>query len=497
MTTPTLHLRLIVGSLCLLMLFSGKVAQGATQTVTNTNDSGAGSLRQAIATATTGDRIHFDSSLSGQTLTVLTRLPLTKNLTIDGTALETALTIDGNHATQLFAVHEGTTATITGFTLANANANFGGAIYNQGTLTITRVTFVDNQALQGGAIYNIGSLTVENSTFHGNAAFNGGALSNLSPATMRNSTLIANSSFNPGGGIDNAGELTLYNTIIAGSTYGEDSTSGGDCVNEENPQLGLHGTLTAHANNLVEDGGCEAMFTGDPSLSALETVDGALVYVPLTGSPVIDAGDNASCATTDQRALLRPQGEACDLGAIEWLATRLMTDTLITEEGLITHYNAMAAPCTDQPTLHLPTHTITPTLRNHSSEHVRDLYFVITELRYTAAQGNHTPTLCNADGGQGGGVDATLTVTLTGTLADQILAPGEPFTQPFAIGLPVRARYRIAGKLYGTPTVTATPQRTNSQPLGMVSWEFDEAGNLVDKGASETDMQIFLPVVAR
>src|SRR5262249_45147424 len=40
-----------------------------TQMVTNTNDSGSGSLRQAIANAQSGDKVAFDPNLNGQTIT--------------------------------------------------------------------------------------------------------------------------------------------------------------------------------------------------------------------------------------------------------------------------------------------------------------------------------------------------------------------------------------------------------------------------------------------
>ena len=55
--------------------------------VTNTNDSGPGSLRQAIedSNAAGGDNtIEFDASLIGQTITLLTALPLSTSAVIDG-----------------------------------------------------------------------------------------------------------------------------------------------------------------------------------------------------------------------------------------------------------------------------------------------------------------------------------------------------------------------------------------------------------------------------
>ncbi len=39
--------------------------------------------------------------------------------------------------------------------------------------------------------------------------------------------------------------------------------------------------------------------------------------LPLTGSPLIDAGLTSSCPATDQRGVARPDGAACDIGAVE------------------------------------------------------------------------------------------------------------------------------------------------------------------------------------
>src|SRR5262245_11051014 len=57
----------------------------STLTVTSTADSGAGSLRAAIADAQSGDQIVFDHDLSGQTITLTSgELAITKNLDIEG-----------------------------------------------------------------------------------------------------------------------------------------------------------------------------------------------------------------------------------------------------------------------------------------------------------------------------------------------------------------------------------------------------------------------------
>src|SRR6476660_2056215 len=85
----------------------------ATITVANTNDSGAGSLRQAIADANDGDTIDF--GVTG-TITLTTgELLVDKSITIHGPGPD-HLTVDGNHASGVFQVQVGGggTATIAG-----------------------------------------------------------------------------------------------------------------------------------------------------------------------------------------------------------------------------------------------------------------------------------------------------------------------------------------------------------------------------------------------
>jgi ABC-type transport system substrate-binding protein len=65
----------------ILALLSGWVGgiqaepvRAATFTVTNTNDSGSGSLRDAIAAAVGGDILTFDPALAGQIITLSSSL---------------------------------------------------------------------------------------------------------------------------------------------------------------------------------------------------------------------------------------------------------------------------------------------------------------------------------------------------------------------------------------------------------------------------------------
>src|SRR5262249_5291330 len=62
----------------------GAVEYGSGPVVTTTLDGGVGSLRYACAYAPNGSRITFDSSLSGQTITLTSgQITLSNNLTID------------------------------------------------------------------------------------------------------------------------------------------------------------------------------------------------------------------------------------------------------------------------------------------------------------------------------------------------------------------------------------------------------------------------------
>ena len=107
------------------------VIQTTPVTVLNTNDSGPGSLRDAIAIASSGDTIAFDPSLAGQTITLTSgELAITKNLDIEGLGADD-LTISGNHAGRVFDISGGATVTIAGLTIADGLADHGGGILDE------------------------------------------------------------------------------------------------------------------------------------------------------------------------------------------------------------------------------------------------------------------------------------------------------------------------------------------------------------------------------
>ena len=107
----------------LLGVMPSTAAHAATLTVTNANDSGAGSLRQAILEAAPGDTINFDASLAGQTIALNSQVNLEKDLTIDGSGLTPAVEISGSLAMRIFYVGSNSTVTLKALLLKNGRNN--------------------------------------------------------------------------------------------------------------------------------------------------------------------------------------------------------------------------------------------------------------------------------------------------------------------------------------------------------------------------------------
>ena len=97
------------------------------------------SLREALATAAPGDTITFDSALSGGTIRVTSTLTISRNITIDGSALAVTITISGdtnNNGTgdvQVLMVNSGVIANLNNLTIAKSK--FYG-VKNYGSLGI-------------------------------------------------------------------------------------------------------------------------------------------------------------------------------------------------------------------------------------------------------------------------------------------------------------------------------------------------------------------------
>jgi len=118
----------------------------ATITVTNSDDSGAGSLRQAIIDAISRDTIKFDRSLAESTITLTSgELIITKDLTIFGLGAE-SLTISGNNTSRVIFIPRSATVRFLNLTISDGSAlgALGGGIINDGKVTFIKSNISGN-----------------------------------------------------------------------------------------------------------------------------------------------------------------------------------------------------------------------------------------------------------------------------------------------------------------------------------------------------------------
>jgi parallel beta-helix repeat protein len=203
----------------IVLLFLTIPAWAATITVTNLNDSGAGSLRQAIIDASSGDTINF--FVTGTITLISGELVINKTLTISGPGAS-QLTISGNNASRVFKISS-VTATISGLTITNgATTGSGGGIRNNGNTTLTNCTVSGNTSdSKGGGIWNSGYLILTNCTVSGNTTdYGGGGIYNAADGnvTLTDCTVSGNTTIQSGGGICNNGDMTLTNCTVSGNT---------------------------------------------------------------------------------------------------------------------------------------------------------------------------------------------------------------------------------------------------------------------------------------
>ncbi|MGK7905497.1 MAG: DUF4347 domain-containing protein [Hormoscilla sp.] len=249
-------------------------------TVTNTNDSGAGSLREAIAQARDGETIIFDSSLANRTITLTSgQLEiLDKDLIIDGVDAP-GLTISGNERFRVIDVQatnwslKSIDLTLRDLTIADGrvtgvdeDGSGGGLRTNSGTiLTIERVTFKNNFANGegGGGIFAgfrsintiIDSHFEENTSLANHSATEksergGGAIA----VKSESATAVTGSTFRNNNGIGGGAINTLLGELIVENSdfIGNDTTAGGG--EDFRTQQGFGGAIYTDGASAKYDG---------------------------------------------------------------------------------------------------------------------------------------------------------------------------------------------------------------------------------------------------
>lgn len=269
------------------------------------------------------------------------------------------------------------TLTLTNSTVSGnyaPNGDGGGIGNDGGTLILMNSTVTGNTSTRGGGgIYNydnsqVGSkVTLINSTVSGNAAVGGGGIFNYNGKLMIvGSTVSGNTVSSQGGGIFNepGGTLALVNSTVSGNTAsaegggiyfqggtgaltnvtvsGNTGTQGGGVYSSGASVTRTNSIVAGNTNpsGSDEDHGPDESFTGSNNVIGGNPMLGPLLnnggptqtMLPNPGSPALDgyAPTGGSCGsfadpvtgattnfTTDQRGVLRPQGAACDIGAVE------------------------------------------------------------------------------------------------------------------------------------------------------------------------------------
>ena len=408
----THFIAIFVSLLCAI----GISAHATTINVTNTNDSGLGSLRQALVDSHDGDTIDFDPSLKGQTISLTSaELVINKSIIISGLGpnLLAVSRAQNAPAFRIFNLIPGRSVRIQGLTISNGLApdfGCGGGIRDEGsslflvnctvsgnstdgtggglcaesnaTLTIDSSTISGNYAGDyGGGIANNGMLTINNSTLSSNRGeFAAGAILNGfngdASLTVSNSTLSGNTTQLHGGGIFNGGQSAISNSTLSGNS----GMTAGAIVNRlatldiestilNRGELGPNisndsGTVASRGYNLSsDDGGGVLNGPGDqintnPLLGPLQNNGGpTFTHQLLPAGPGIDTGDPnfTSPPFFDQRG---PGFDRVVNGRIDKGSFELQSETTPTPTPTATP-SATPIP-TSTPTV-TPTPTSTPT----------------------------------------------------------------------------------------------------------------------------------------
>ncbi|WP_193199215.1 DUF4347 domain-containing protein [Nostoc sp. MG11] len=227
--------------------------------VTNTNNSGAGSLREAIINANNAlgvDTILFDTTgiFGDATPDMITltsgQLNVTEEVIIQGTGTN-KLTISGNNASRVFNASASLTINDLKITRGNAGSNYGGGIYSNSSVALSNTIISGNSASFGGGILTFSSVSVSNSTFSGNTATqSGGGIYSVSSSTVSNSTFSGNSATNNGGGI-----LSQINATIGNSTFsGNSANYGGGIFSDSGATIVSNSTFSGNSANTSAGG---------------------------------------------------------------------------------------------------------------------------------------------------------------------------------------------------------------------------------------------------
>jgi len=349
-----------------LGLFSSVSSFASIIPVTSLADTGAGSLREGVATANAGDTL--DVQVNG-TILLDSQLIIAADLNIFGPGTD-LLVLDGQDKNRILLINDTVTLRIRSMSFTNGNASgyfplsSGGVISSRGRVEASECLFYENKGTSGGAIFLDGgngfqtSALLTNCTFHHNRAIivnenglpnTGGALGGNSRGgglaiveatnctfsqnvsarsggaiylvadpsggarlTCDHCTITENEAPRVAGGIDHseAEKLVISNSIISGNIGPADAED-------------MLGGVISQGYNIIGNGALgftpEAtdIMTTAPELGPLgDHGSPLLTHGMLCGSPAIDAANPATTILLDLRGAARLG--IPDIGAHEW-----------------------------------------------------------------------------------------------------------------------------------------------------------------------------------
>lgn len=265
------------GALITSLAFAVSSQAAATETVQNLNDSGVGSLRQAIADVDAGGTITFAAGLAGSIL-LEEELTIQKSLTIEGPGAD-AVTIDGQAANRHFMIAENEPrdidVSISGLKLLRGHTgNSGGSIatYAAGTLDLSDLVFRNNTSGDGAGVLYIsgflaspgGDVTLDNVVALQSATDGDGGViysDSIGGLTIRDSLFQKNSAYGSAGLLylvpinsGTPGELTMSDTEVVDNSSSSNS-AGAVYLGTRTGNVSMEGNLWQGNSNYSGYGG--------------------------------------------------------------------------------------------------------------------------------------------------------------------------------------------------------------------------------------------------
>lgn len=226
-------------ALLVLFLLSNRIVFSALSQCVVDQNGGLGSQYASIQAAITDPAC---STIQIRPGVYQESLLITRNLSLYGSGANVTI-IDGKRESNVIHIVSAT-VTISGVTIEKGfTIRNGGGILNEGNLSLISATVQNNYAGEsGGGIDSAGQLTLTNSTIFNNISSSsdsvtpagGGIHTHENSTTLLTNTLIISNSavVRSGGGIDNQGNMTLFNSEVTSNTA--TNASGGGITSSGN-----------------------------------------------------------------------------------------------------------------------------------------------------------------------------------------------------------------------------------------------------------------------